>query len=155
MLKLEEVVIDEFFANQRMPHGVRIRHIATGIQIEGNCASEASKGQLIDTLMTKLSQFVPATSQEEHGRPTADNTDLQRQVWELQAQLAALTGKQVTPKKRGRPAKAKTVEVLSPAGYSVLDPSKVQPPAATFVQETRSFKPPQTVAVSHVKDIAA
>src|SRR6267154_1035363 len=58
MLSLEEVRVDPFYANASMPYGIKITHIPTGIQVEGNCRMETSQDKLRNTLMDALGQFM-------------------------------------------------------------------------------------------------
>ena len=166
MLKREDLQVIEEFGNQTAPFQYRVTHIPTGISVMGNTGSEAAKSQLLDTLVVKLESCLPDY------KPAPAQPGMQAEIDELKAMVAALlAGKQPVkkekvkaeaPKRRGRPKGSKIVdgkmvapESVAPAGYSVLDPSKVQAPPVIASQERRSFKPSQTVAVSNVKDIAA
>ena len=160
MLKQTDIAVTEEFGNQVAPYQIRVRHIATGVEVVGNTGAEANKAALRDSLIASLEKCLPTLVVMPH--PTVDN-DLQAQIEALKAQVAALmAGKPVEKKKGGRPKGSKIVDGklvaptgAAPEGYSVLDPSKVQAAPVTAPPPARVYKPAQTVSVSNVKDIAA
>ena len=97
MLSLEEVRVDQFYANASSPFGMKITHIPTGIQVEGNCKMEQSLGNVQATLMNTLGQFV-ASEQNKQPKATngqragieSENAYLREQLLAMQAQLNEL-----------------------------------------------------------------
>src|ERR1700687_1423535 len=99
MLSLEEVRIDQFYANSSSPFGMKITHLPTGIQVEGNCKNEQSLGNVQNALMNALGQFVAnemGKRPKVNGAPAADdeNAYLREQLLAMQAQLNALMAAQ-------------------------------------------------------------
>ncbi len=115
MLSLEEVRVDEFFANSQMPHGIKLTHLPTGLQVEGNCRNETSKANLQTTLMNVLGQFVASSEWAKKSRAAPASSDdenayLREQLRSMQAQLDRLIGnKDPGPKVQriAKPTKAK------------------------------------------------
>lgn len=164
MLKNDQYQIQEEFGNQTMPHQLRVTHIATGVTVVGNCMSETSKSTLLAELVAKLEGVLPVDAAKD---VDAEKAELRRQLAAMQAQIDKLNNRQDprtyidAPKKRGRPKGYKVVKKVAPKetpthpeGYSVLDPTKIAPPAPSL-PEHRSYKPGRTVAVSNVKDVPA
>lgn len=115
MLSIEEVRVDEFFANSQMPHGIKLTHLPTGLQVEGNCRNEASKANLQTTLMNVLGQFVASSEWAKKSRtaPAGDdeNAYLREQLRSMQAQLDRLSAPAVPKAQRvAKPTKAKKVK---------------------------------------------
>ena len=168
MIPREDIHVMEEFGNARAPHQYRVTHTPTGIFVIGNTGSEEMKPQLLTTLILKLEEALPATERA----PAADNT-MQSQLDAMQAKIDmlvnALAGGKVAsridgeaPKKRGRKPGTKVQdgkvvapqELTHPEGYSVLDPTMVQPmPASIPPLPTRAYKP--TTVVAKVSDKAA
>lgn len=175
MLKMDQVSITEEFGNQVAPYQIRIRHVASGVEVVGNTGSEINKPALRDSLLQTLEKCLPSAE----ATPAVSRDD---EIAELKAMVAALlAGKQIEApakpvkiktvvvehKKRGRKPGTKMVggkAVLPdgmkegdppthPEGYSVLDPSKVSAPPMMAPPPARAYKPSQTV--SRVSDKAA
>lgn len=163
MLRMDQVAITEEFGNQVAPYQIRIRHVASGVEVVGNTGSEGNKPALRDSLLVALEKCIPDAA--DSPAPTSRDDEIARLTALVEALMAGAQAGKIKvageePKKRGRKPGTKMVggkAVLPdgmkegdppthPEGYSVLDPSKVSAPPM-MSPPTRTFKPAQTVSV--------
>ena len=157
MLSLEEVRIDQFYANSSSPFGMKITHLPTGIQVEGNCKNEQSLGNVQNALMNALGQFVAsdmAKRPKVNGVPAmvdSENAYLREQLLAMQAQLNALMSAERATKalKPAKAAKAKrgmsaanrkAASERMKARHAAKAPAEPEPAEATLLAQ--QMRPP-------------
>lgn len=92
MISTQDIRVDEFFANPSMPYGIRITHTPSGIAVEGNCRTEAGKGNVHTVLMHVLNQFIANETRTEssNGSVEHENDLLREQLLMMQSQINRL-----------------------------------------------------------------